>query len=213
MSWPSTVTVPARRRDDPAHDADQRGLAGAVRSEQGEDLAAPDLEVDVLQRLEPGRIGLRHAGNGDDRHCVTSWFGEGRASDRAGARERPAHAVADLRPVTQIVIRDHACHHGFADRNRADPDARVVAALGDDLGLVAVAVDRLARRRGSRRSASRRNAPRPPGRSRCRRECRLHGWPESAGGRHCPCASRRRSPRRSSRRSRTRRRSRHPSRR
>ncbi len=39
MSWPSAVTVPARRVDDAADDADQRRLAGAVRAEQREDLA------------------------------------------------------------------------------------------------------------------------------------------------------------------------------
>jgi len=40
------------RRDDPANDADQRGLAGAVRAKQGEDLALADFQVDLLQRLE-----------------------------------------------------------------------------------------------------------------------------------------------------------------
>ena len=42
----------------PQIDADQRGLARAVRAEQREDLAAADLEVDVLQRVEPRRVGL-----------------------------------------------------------------------------------------------------------------------------------------------------------
>jgi hypothetical protein len=39
MSWPSAITRPLRRRDDAADDVDQRGLAGAVRPEQREDLA------------------------------------------------------------------------------------------------------------------------------------------------------------------------------
>src|ERR1700733_11629781 len=43
---------------DAANDADQRGLAGAVRSEQREDLALLDLQIDVLQRLEAGAIGF-----------------------------------------------------------------------------------------------------------------------------------------------------------
>ena len=59
MSWPSTVTRARGRIGDAADDADQRGLAGAVRPEQREDLAALDLEVDVVQRLETGAIGLR----------------------------------------------------------------------------------------------------------------------------------------------------------
>ena len=50
--------LPALGVDDAADDADQRRLAGAVRAEQREDLAAADLEVDALQRLEPGRVGL-----------------------------------------------------------------------------------------------------------------------------------------------------------
>ena len=51
---------------DAADDADQRGLAGAVRPEQGEDLAAPDVEIDVFQRLEAGAIGLGKVCNGYD---------------------------------------------------------------------------------------------------------------------------------------------------
>jgi hypothetical protein len=33
------------------------------------------------------------------------------------------------------MIGEHAGHHGFADRNRADADARVVAAFGRDVGV------------------------------------------------------------------------------
>jgi len=43
---------------DAADDADQRGFAGTVRPEQRKDFAAPDLEVDVVQRLETGAIGF-----------------------------------------------------------------------------------------------------------------------------------------------------------
>ena len=56
----------ARRIDDAAHDVDQRGLAGAVRPQQREDLAAPDLQVDAVQRLESGAIGLGEVGDGYD---------------------------------------------------------------------------------------------------------------------------------------------------
>ncbi len=38
----------------PQMSADQRRLAGAVRAEQREDLAALDLEVDAVERLEAG---------------------------------------------------------------------------------------------------------------------------------------------------------------
>ena len=47
--------------------ADQRGLAGAVRPEQREDLAALDAEGDGLERLEPGVVGLRQIIDGNDR--------------------------------------------------------------------------------------------------------------------------------------------------
>ena len=55
-----------RRIENAADDADQRGLAGAVRAEQREDLAAPDLEIDRFQRLETGRVGLGQIGDGND---------------------------------------------------------------------------------------------------------------------------------------------------
>jgi len=43
--------------------------------------------------------------------------------------------------MTQIMVREDARHHGFADRYRPDADAWVMTALGDDVGVVAVAVD------------------------------------------------------------------------
>jgi hypothetical protein len=55
------------RVDDAADDADQRGLAGAIGAEQREDLAAADVEVDVVQRDMARCIGLAQPGDGDDR--------------------------------------------------------------------------------------------------------------------------------------------------
>ena len=49
------------RLDDAADDVDQRRLAGAVRPEQRENLAAADVQVDALQRLEAAGVGLRNA--------------------------------------------------------------------------------------------------------------------------------------------------------
>ena len=43
----------AGRRDDPADDVDERGLARAIGTEQGEDLALADLEVDGLSACSP----------------------------------------------------------------------------------------------------------------------------------------------------------------
>ncbi len=52
--------------DDPAHDADQGRLAGAVGAEQGEDLALGDVEADAFQRLMPAVVALRQVADGDD---------------------------------------------------------------------------------------------------------------------------------------------------
>ena len=54
------------RNQNAADDADQRRLAGAVGAEQGEDLATFDVEIDLLQRPEPGRVGLGEIFDGND---------------------------------------------------------------------------------------------------------------------------------------------------
>jgi len=51
--------------DDAADDADQRGLAGAVGAEQGEDLALADVEVDALERRVAGSVSLGELLDGD----------------------------------------------------------------------------------------------------------------------------------------------------
>src|SRR5205085_6053620 len=109
---------------DAADDADQCGLAGAVRPQQRKDLAAANVEVDALERLEPGRIGLGQVRNGDDGfHEVPQRLHElwerppsgakvtyvyrGRMTSHAGAvivpivwrRLRPAHDEWCLLPV------------------------------------------------------------------------------------------------------------------
>src|SRR6266566_3693329 len=58
----------------------------------------------------------------------------------------------DLPAMSEKMIGQHAGHHGLADRHRADADAGVVAALGRNVGVGALAVDRAARRqdRGGR---------------------------------------------------------------
>src|SRR5229473_6584431 len=59
-------------------------------------------------------------------------------------------ASAHLRAVAQRVVGQYARHHGFADRDSADADARVMPALGRDLGVVAGDVDGFARREDGR---------------------------------------------------------------
>src|ERR1700736_4351708 len=60
-------------------------------------------------------------------------------------RERPFRAFADLGAMAQKLIGEHAGNHGFADRNGADSDARIVAASRRDLGLGAGTIDGPAR--------------------------------------------------------------------
>src|SRR6201999_2227598 len=57
----------ARRVDDPADDADQRRLAGAVRPEQREDLTLLDLEIDLVERAKAGCVDLAELLALDDR--------------------------------------------------------------------------------------------------------------------------------------------------
>ena len=57
----------------------------------------------------------------------------------------PDRRHPDLAAMAQEMVRQHQRHHRFADRHRADADAGIVAALGDDVGIVAVLIDRAAR--------------------------------------------------------------------
>ena len=43
--------------------------------------------------------------------------------------------------MPQIMVRQRAGKHGFADGHGTDPDAGVVTTLGADLHLIAVGVD------------------------------------------------------------------------
>ena len=51
-----------------------------------------------------------------------------------------------LAAMAEVVVGQHDRHHRLADRHRANADARIVAALGRDLGVEAGCVDRLPRR-------------------------------------------------------------------
>ncbi len=62
----------------------------------------------------------------------------------AGSSEARALFPA-LTPMAQELVGENDGHHGFADGDGADADAGVMAALGDNLGFVAVAVNGFAR--------------------------------------------------------------------
>src|SRR6185437_10753186 len=57
---------PGGRAHDATDDADERGLARAIRPEQGEDLTAADGEVDLLQRREARGVLFRQPADLDD---------------------------------------------------------------------------------------------------------------------------------------------------
>ena len=57
-SWPATVARPRVRSGQGGENSDRRRLAGAVRSEQGEDAAAADVEAHAIERSHALRIGL-----------------------------------------------------------------------------------------------------------------------------------------------------------
>src|SRR5512136_2076475 len=65
--------------------------------------------------------------------------------------ERPSRPLADLTAVHQIVVSQHSCHHGLANRDRTNTNAGIVAALGDNIGVAAITVHRLARCQNRRR--------------------------------------------------------------
>ena len=44
---------------DPADDADQCGLAGTVRAQEGKDLTAANVQADILERAKARGVGLR----------------------------------------------------------------------------------------------------------------------------------------------------------
>src|SRR5450631_4878975 len=58
----------------------------------------------------------------------------------------PGRAATHLPPMPQKMIGQHAGHHGLADRHRADSHTGVVAALCQDVGVGALAIDGAARR-------------------------------------------------------------------
>ena len=108
--------------DDAADDADQRGLAGAVGSEQGKDLAATDVEVDLLERHLAGRVGLAHVADRNDRlHAWSFHFPKGRSAhrNRRAAPGRVPWVLSPSRPE-----RAHRRGFGRGSSAPAGPAAR-----------------------------------------------------------------------------------------
>ena len=81
------------RVDDAADDADERRLAGAVRTEKRKNLALPNLQIDVVESAEAGFVGFGEIRDGNDRshrrHLV-----HGRGCSDCEGRESPAACCA-----------------------------------------------------------------------------------------------------------------------
>jgi len=77
----------------PLEDLDERGLAGTVGPEDGEHLAAADVEVDRIERGHRAGVGLAQAADAD-----------GRIGRRPGGRRAPGDGHVE-------VVRDHARQH------------------------------------------------------------------------------------------------------
>ena len=112
--------APGRRVHDAAHDRDQRRLAGTVGPEQREDLAAADLQVDMLQCLEARGIGLRQVFNCDD--CCHAG-GIGRRGLRCKVRVRQMWGAPSDFPVRSSGGR-HGCGRPQQASLLSSPSAR-----------------------------------------------------------------------------------------
>jgi len=131
------VRAPGRRPDQAARDLDQRGLPGAVRPEQADELAVADLEVHAPQRFERA-VPLDETADGE--RCghdaertltlVPRGYEEGPVAEEAQARRdalergeriEPLPHAPDRRAVYGSTDEDPEKHFlGWADE--VDPD-------------------------------------------------------------------------------------------
>ena len=128
---------PARRRQEAGEDPHHRRLAGAVRPQQADDLAAPHLERHVVQRGRPTAPGRPYASS-DPRTLSHVWRkvtpGRDRARirrpRRAGGRPRAAASARSPGPARR---RRAPCAAGcdgrgrWSDRRRRTADRRPAA--------------------------------------------------------------------------------------
>src|SRR5262249_1779519 len=163
---------PARRRDRHREHANRRGLAGAVRPDQAEDLAGADLEVEARDGLLAARVHLPNlsclhhrtppssAGpshrprtprlpcDGSDGEDVTVDAKELQAEEFE--RHRPQLRAVAYRMLGSLTEADDAVQEAWLRLNRADGDA--VANMGAWLTTVVarISLDMLRARRARR---------------------------------------------------------------
>ena len=142
---------PARRRGPDCRRPRARAVA-ILEDERPRPSRLPRARVRPRRKRHPARRAREHARRRvqisssleDMAAASRSFQGLTLAMRTAGVKGRRPRSLCrkrstppDLPAVAQERVRQHAGDHRLADRHRADADARVVAALGDDLGLLA----------------------------------------------------------------------------
>ena len=90
----------------------------------------------VVQIADRGRADF------DEIHEVVPWP-EAPVASQVAPLSTPVRSVTGLRAIKKDVIQHDASHHRLAHGHRADANARIMAALGHDLGFFARLGDRL----------------------------------------------------------------------
>ena len=160
-SWPKTRASPPVVRMRLQTARDQRRLAGAVGTEQAEELARRDDEVDGVEREQAvvvplGKSGELERGRG---RLARFHVSRGIHSGRSGEALAPAGRVLS---VTRIVIVDPqpAVRAGLAALLRAEPGLVPVGAAGSAEEALETVARTRARPRPARAAARHRRRPR-----------------------------------------------------
>ena len=131
MSSPMMIR-PSRLRDEAGDDAQQGGLAAAGGAEQGDDLAALDVEIDVLDRERAARIAV---GDGvDDERTAALRFSHDVASrcpkEESKSRARPVAFRCEVWHCGAMTSKPSICDLTATTLARAIAKARTVLARG-----------------------------------------------------------------------------------
>ena len=105
---PSTVKLAARWRDQPIDAAEQRGLAATGRTDDGDDLVAADVEIDVAKDLK--RAVMHAKLIKADARAGRCGRGRGRRAVLLAQVQQhyPPNVVAAARPIRQPIGLSHA---------------------------------------------------------------------------------------------------------
>jgi len=109
---PAHFRAPVRRSDQSARDLDERGLSGAVRPEQADELAVPDLEIHAAECLD-GPVTFDETADGE--RCghdaertltvVPRGYEEGPVAEEAQARRDALERGERIEPLPHAPAR------------------------------------------------------------------------------------------------------------